>query len=94
MKTMTPRQREIYDWIVEYMKREKMPPTLQEIVEAMGMHSKNGPAVQLRAIEKKGWIRRMAGPGPYRKSRGIRLAGEECPHCNGLGVILKGEGTA
>ena len=55
---MTPRQKEIYDWIVSETVRNQRPPTIREIAEHFGIKSPNGAVCHLVALERKGMIRR------------------------------------
>ncbi len=68
MFILTHRQSEILDFIKDYLIESSMPPTIEEIREAMGVRSANGIRDHLRALEKKGAIELIAGA-----SRGIRL---------------------
>ena len=61
-------QQRIYDFIVEYMMEEGMPPTNREIGTAMKSASTGHVDYHLTMLEKKNLIEREA-----KKSRGIRL---------------------
>jgi repressor LexA len=54
----TARQKAVLDFIVQYTRREGSPPTLREIGKAFGIRSTNGVNDHLRALERKGYIRR------------------------------------
>ena len=54
---LTPRQREIFDFI---RSRRPVPPSVREIGARFGINSPNGVMCHLRALEKKGVIRRDA----------------------------------
>lgn len=66
--TLTKRQRAIYDYIVDCIHSEGIPPSLTEIAAAFDLASASGVADHLRALERKGYIRRRPG-----MSRGIEL---------------------
>lgn len=68
MFILTHRQSEILDFIRDYIVERGMPPTIEEIREAMGVRSANGIRDHLRALEKKGAIELVSGA-----SRGIRV---------------------
>lgn len=55
---LTPRQREIYEWIREFIAEYQYPPTFREIGAAFGIASLEGVSCNLKALEKKGWIKR------------------------------------
>jgi SOS-response transcriptional repressor LexA len=54
---LTPRQREIADWIRDYHLEHDMPPTFRELMSALGMRSPNGAEANVKALRKKGWLR-------------------------------------
>ena len=56
MKDLTARQREVLDFIRNYIGDHAYPPTLREIGLHFGWSSTNASAEQLNAIERKGWI--------------------------------------
>jgi repressor LexA len=61
-------QRNMYDFIVRYMKAEGMPPTNREIGREMHITSTGHVDYHLTMLEKKGLISRQP-----KKSRGIKL---------------------
>src|SRR6266567_5148506 len=61
-------QKRMYNFIVSYMKTEKMPPTNREIGRELQIASTGHVDYHLSMLEKKGWITRTA-----KKSRGIKL---------------------
>ena len=66
---LTRRQRAIFEFVVGRIQGEGIPPTLMEIADAFGLSSPAGISDHLKAIERKGYIRRRPGA-----SRGIELA--------------------
>ena len=55
---LTDRQREILDFITSSITERGFPPTLREIGEHFGIRSTNGVNDHLKALEKKGHLRR------------------------------------
>lgn len=55
---LTKRQRQILDFITESITDRGYPPTLREIGENFGIKSTNGVNDHLKALEKKGYLRR------------------------------------
>ncbi|MFO0967391.1 MAG: transcriptional repressor LexA [Gemmataceae bacterium] len=55
---LTERQREIYDFIREKIEARGYGPTVREIGENFGIRSPNGVMCHLKALEKKGLIKR------------------------------------
>lgn len=70
-RALTPRQQNVYDFIVKTMNELGYPPTRAEIARALGFRSPNAAEEHLRALSRKGVIRMIPGT-----SRGIRLAGQ------------------
>jgi repressor LexA len=62
-------QKRIYDFIVNYIRKEGMPPTNREIGSAMKIASTGHVDYHLSMLEKKGYILRES-----KKSRGIKLS--------------------
>lgn len=67
-----PRQKEIYDFIKQYIQKSGTSPTLKQIAEAMGLKSLATVSEHLDALEKKDLIDRM-----YGEARGIRITESE-----------------
>jgi repressor LexA len=53
----TPRQREILEWIKEFILAHKMPPTVREIGDAFGIKSSSVFQL-LKELERKGYVER------------------------------------
>ncbi|QEA39828.1 transcriptional repressor LexA [Pistricoccus aurantiacus] len=71
-RPLTPRQQNVYDFIVKTMNDLGYPPTRAEIARALGFRSPNAAEEHLRALNRKGAIRMIPGT-----SRGIRLTAQE-----------------
>src|SRR5215470_12849332 len=76
-------QRSIFEAIRGYMRRERRPPTVDEIRSATGINSKSNVHYHLRALRDKGWIELEK-----HTARGIRLTHE--PTVPVLGRIAAG----
>jgi repressor LexA len=61
MEDLTKRQREILDYLIGYLAGKGYPPTIREIREAFGLSSNRGIVDHLKALERKGCIRRTKG---------------------------------
>ncbi len=68
MQGLTKRQEETLDFIRKSIRERGYPPTLREIGEHMGIRSTNGVNDHLRALERKGYLRRED-----MKSRALRV---------------------
>lgn len=68
MQGLTKRQEQTLDFIRQSIVERGYPPTLREIGEHMGIRSTNGVNDHLRALERKGYLRRED-----MKSRALKL---------------------
>lgn len=66
-KKLTTRQREVLEFIVNYIADRGFPPSIREIGGALKISSLRGVTVHLDALERKGWINRES------TSRGIQV---------------------
>lgn len=73
MSKLTSRQQQVFDFIVQFIEFEGFSPTLQEIAVHLGVRGNLGVLRHLSALEKKGYLRRVAG-----QSRGIVLPNSKC----------------
>ena len=77
MQGLTKRQAQTLDFIRRSINERGYPPTLREIGEHMGIRSTNGVNDHLRALERKGYLRRED-----MKSRALRLVNEAATVAN------------
>lgn len=68
---LTEKQHAIYTFIKQEIIEQRLSPTVREIAEQFGIRSSNGVMCHLRALERKGWIKR-----DHYLSRGITLISE------------------
>jgi repressor LexA len=69
---LTPRQRQIWDFLVDYGDRHGYPPTVREIGEAVGLASPSTVHAHLANLERAGLLRRDPA-----KPRALELIGRE-----------------
>jgi repressor LexA len=74
MQGLTKRQEQTLDFIRSSIESRGYPPTLREIGEHMGIRSTNGVNDHLRALERKGYLRRED-----MKSRALKLVEDAAP---------------
>ncbi|HWC83262.1 MAG TPA: transcriptional repressor LexA [Pseudonocardiaceae bacterium] len=80
--TLTARQRRVLEVIREWVERVGYPPSVREIGEAVGLTSTSSVAHQLRALERKGYLRR----DPNRpRAVGVLPPDEDLDATGGLG---------
>jgi repressor LexA len=75
MEMLSDRQRQILDFISQYIAEHDRPPTNREIGQAMSIASTGHVDYHLSVLAKKGYIEREANT-----SRGLRLTSAAEPH--------------
>jgi repressor LexA len=73
LATLTPRQRDIFEFLKDKILNRGYSPTVREIGNEFGIRSPNGVMCHLKALEKKGLISRES-----HMSRAIQLSDK--PH--------------
>lgn len=68
MISLTSRQQEVLDLLIEYQRKHGFPPTTYELTGMLGCRSPNAAATHLKALERKGAIKITRGV-----SRGISI---------------------
>lgn len=85
---LTKRQKEIYHFIKSFLERYGYSPTLEEIAEHFQLASLNGVFKHLKALEERGFIRRLSN-----QARSIQLLereGAKAPRLPLLGYVAAG----
>src|SRR6478672_6045112 len=59
LPNLTPRQKEIYDFLLKIIREKGYAPSIAEIGARFKIASTNGVSDHLKALEKKGYIRRI-----------------------------------
>ena len=59
LPTLTSRQKEIYDYLLKTIREKGYAPSIPEIGKQFKIASTNGVSDHLKALEKKGYIRRV-----------------------------------
>jgi repressor LexA len=65
MQTRSRRQREILDFIVEFVEEEGYEPSYRQIASHCGLASKGGVARHIAELEKKGLVKRNRDAGVF-----------------------------
>ncbi len=81
-RALTGKQQEVLEYIVELVRTRGYPPTLEELGKRFGIRSTNGVRAHLRALERKGYLKRRP-----RTSRGIELTIPPLPLASTAQVI-------
>ena len=74
MLPLTKRQAEMLAYIREYLSEEGVAPTVRELANRFGLRATNAVADHLRALERKGYLRRED-----MKSRALKLVADMSP---------------
>lgn len=90
MKAMSPKQQQIYDFIVSFQAEHGYPPSVREIGEEVHLKSPSTVHFHLKSLEEKGLITKAEG-----KTRAITVSGgagrpvaeEQDPHANQVPVV-------
>ena len=90
MKTLSPKQQQIYDYIISFQAQHGYPPSVREIGEAVGLKSPSTVHFHLKGLEEKGLITKAEG-----KTRAITVSGaqgrpiaeEQDAHLNQVPVV-------
>jgi SOS-response transcriptional repressor LexA len=69
MKPLTPRQAEIYDFIVDTIRLECRPPSLQQIVERFDLCAPSSAQYFVLVLVRKGWLKKSGGSRSIRPSQ-------------------------
>jgi SOS-response transcriptional repressor LexA len=67
---LTPKQRELLDYIEAYSQESGASPSYQQMMERLGLHSKSGVHRLVKALEERGHISRLAN-----RARSITVQG-------------------
>ena len=71
---LSPRQRDVLDFIASTLAHRQVPPTYREIGDALGISSTNGVADHVKALIKKGYVKKIeSGPDGPGIARGLQL---------------------
>lgn len=80
MDSLTEAQQELYDWLVEYIRENQYPPSIRQMMKAMGLKSPAPVQSRLEHLRTKGYIQWTEG-----KARTIQLTQDAM-----RGVPIKG----
>ena len=71
---LSPRQRDVLDFIRSALNQRGYPPTYREIGDALGISSTNGVADHVKALVRKGFLEKSGGGA----ARGLKLTRNRC----------------
>jgi len=82
MEALPPRQKQVLEFIKEYVAQNEYPPSLRDIAAHIGVSGNVAVISHLEALERKGFIRRDTG-----SSRGIVLIREKQPEVVQIPIV-------
>ena len=82
MQDLSPRQKQVLEFIKEYIAHNEYPPSLREICAHLGIAGNAAVLSHLEALERKGHIRRDPG-----SSRGIVLIRDKPPEFVNIPIV-------
>jgi repressor LexA len=85
MDSLTEAQQELYDWLVEYIRENQYPPSIRQMMKAMGLKSPAPVQSRLEHLRSKGYIQWTEG-----KARTIQLTQNAMRGVPIKGVIAAG----
>jgi repressor LexA len=85
MEPLTEPQQELYDWLIEYIRDNQYPPSIRQMMKAMGLKSPAPVQSRLEHLRSKGYIEWTEG-----KARTIRATQEASRGVPILGAIAAG----
>ncbi len=82
MRELTPRQQEIFEYILRSLREEGVIPSIREMCDAFGFSSTNAINTHLEALAKKGYINRRPGT-----ARNIEIAPDYLVQEKGVPIV-------
>jgi repressor LexA len=86
---LTPRERDVYDYILEAIRRDGFAPSVRDICTALDMKSTSTVHTYLNRLEEKGVIQKAAG-----KSRSLRVGSDALHNTSTIRVPILGKVAA
>jgi repressor LexA len=85
MEPLTPVQKELYDWLIQYINQNQHAPSIRQMMKAMGLRSPAPVQSRLERLRNKGYIDWIEG-----KARTIRILHSQPKGVPILGAIAAG----
>lgn len=82
---LTEAQRELYNWLADYIGSHRHSPSIRQMMEAMGLRSPAPIQSRLRHLQQKGWITWQEG-----QARTLQLLGDTRTGIPVLGAVAAG----
>ena len=82
---LTVAQKELYDWLSDYITTYRHSPSIRQMMQAMGLRSPAPIQSRLKHLQEKGWITWQEG-----QARTLQLVGEIVSGIPVLGAVAAG----
>ena len=81
MESLTPAQKELYDWLIEYIKSTQHAPSIRQMMKAMNLRSPAPVQSRLERLRSKGYIDWIDGKARtikvlHQPEKGLSIEGE------------------
>ena len=83
--SLTPAQKELYEWLANFISSNQHSPSIRQMMQAMGLRSPAPIQSRLKHLQEKGWITWKEG-----QARTLQLIGELMPGIPVLGAVAAG----
>lgn len=93
MEELSPRQRDVLDFIQSTIAQRSIPPTYREIGDALNISSTNGVADHVKALIRKGYLKKAQGEASGGVARGLMLTAKSQSRRRGAVVSVPLVGT-
>ena len=84
-ESLTPAQKELYEWLADFIGQNHHSPSIRQMMEAMGLRSPAPIQSRLRHLQEKGWIKWQEG-----QARTLQLIEESISGVPVMGAIAAG----
>ena len=84
-EALTTAQKELYDWLVDFIADQHHSPSIRQMMQAMGLRSPAPIQSRLRHLQEKGWIKWQEG-----QARTLQLIEESISGVPVMGSIAAG----
>jgi len=84
-ESLTPAQKELYEWLSEFISANHHSPSIRQMMQAMGLRSPAPIQSRLKHLQEKGWITWSEG-----QARTLQLLGEVFSGVPVLGSVAAG----
>ena len=82
---LTKKQKELFDYLKEYISNNQISPSFEEMKEAVNLKSKSGIHRLISSLEERGFIKRLK-----HKARAMEIVDKEIKYLTGVTINFDG----